>query len=301
MYFPGANAFATCGPVNCETLFQNLIKLNSVKLRLRTVDFPQSLKGMRKGKLRFPSVTAFRSNSIFFSGESRPSDKGGGGVHKNFFRSFGPQFRLTIKRDRAPRTPLPPSPWIHHCFYIPYHFDMIFSLLLCISPWEQQHLTIRVNIQVTNQPFPLWLEKPSNTLNLLFWQRLFTMESLATRITACSSNLMKNSKKHGWKTSFGQQVLLLLFLCRPPGLWPKLEIIVLLVDNWSLYSRRMPDMLQSKEDIILIIYISNDSNLSFFYFFFLSLLNGTSTQLLSKQFTIVTCTFLVCFPNFWTP
>ena len=50
MYFPGANglAFATCGPVNCKTLFQNLIKLNSMKLRLSTVDFPQSLKGMRK-------------------------------------------------------------------------------------------------------------------------------------------------------------------------------------------------------------------------------------------------------------
>ena len=77
MYFPGANAFATCGPVNCETLFQNLIKLNSVKLRLGTVDFPQSLKGMRKGKLRLPSVTAFRSNSIFFSGESRLSHKEG--------------------------------------------------------------------------------------------------------------------------------------------------------------------------------------------------------------------------------
>ena len=50
MHFPGANglAFATCGPVSCETLFPNLIKLNSVKLRLSTVDFPQSLKGMRK-------------------------------------------------------------------------------------------------------------------------------------------------------------------------------------------------------------------------------------------------------------
>ena len=146
---------------------------------------------------------------------------------------------------------------------------MIFSLLLCISPWKQQHLTIRMNIQVANQPFLLWLEEPNDTLNLLFWQRLFAVESLATRITACSSHLMKNSKKYGWKTSDGQQVLLLLslFLCRPPGLRPKLGIIVLLVVNWSLYSRRMPDMLQSKEDIILIPYIWNDSNLSFFYFF----------------------------------
>ena len=167
--------------------------------------------------------------------------------------------------------PLGPLPWIGHCFYIPYHFDMIFTLLLCISPWKQQHLTIRVNIQVTNQPFLLWLEEPSNTLNLLFWQRLFAVESLAARITACSSHLMKNSKKNGWKTSVGQQVLLLLFLflCRPPGLQPKLGFIVhvLLVVNWSLYSRWMPDMLQSKEDIILIPYISNDTNLSFFYFF----------------------------------
>ena len=171
MYFPGANAFATCGPVNCETLFQNLIKLNSVKLRLGTVDFPQSLKGMRKGKLRLPSVTAFRSNSIFFSGESRLS-------HKEGREGF------TLGSE-----PLgPPPPWIHHCFYIPYHFDMIFSLLLCISPWKQQHLTIRVNIQVTNQPFLLCLEEPSNTLNLLFWQRLFAVESLAARITACSSH-----------------------------------------------------------------------------------------------------------------
>ena len=147
---------------------------------------------------------------------------------------------------------------------------MIFSLPLCISPWKQQHLAIRVNIQVTNQPFLLWLEEPSNTLNLLFWQRLFAVESLATRITACSSHLMKSSKKYGWKTSVGQQVLLLLFLflCRPPGLRPKLAIIVLLVVNWSLYSRRMPDMLRSKEDIILIPYISNYSNLSFFYFSF---------------------------------
>ena len=173
---------------------------------------------------------------------------------------------------------------------------MIFSLLLCKSPWKQQHLTIRVNIQVTNQPFLLCLEKPSNTLNLLFWQRLFAMESLATRITACSSHLIKNAKKYGWKTSVGQQVLLILFLflCRPPGLQHKLGFIVLLVVNWSLYSRWRPDM-------TLIPCISNDSNLSFFYFFFLSLLNGKSTQLLSKQFTIVTCTFLVCFSNFWTP
>ena len=109
---------------------------------------------------------------------------------------------------------------------------MIFSLLLCISPWKQQHLAIRVNIQVANQPFLLWLEEPSNTLNLLFWQRLFTVESLATRITACSSHFIKkNSKKHGWKTSSKQQVLMLLylFLCRPPGLQPKLGFIVLLV------------------------------------------------------------------------
>ena len=148
---------------------------------------------------------------------------------------------------------------------------MIFSLLLCISPWKQQHLAIRVNIQVANQPFPLWLKEPSNTLNLLFWQRLFTVESLAARITAGSSHLMKNSKKHGWKTSVGQQVLLLLclFLCRPPGLQHKLGFIVLLVVNWSLYSRWRPDMLQSQEGITLIPYLSNDTNLSFFLSFIL--------------------------------
>ena len=150
---------------------------------------------------------------------------------------------------------------------------MIFSLLLCISPWEQQHLTKRVNIQVTNQPFLLWLEEPSNTLNLLFWQRLFTVESLAARITAGSSHFMKNSKKHGWKTSVGQQILLLWFLllCRPPALQPKQKITVLLVVNWSLYSRWRPDMLQSQEGITLIPYLSNDTNLSFFLSFWGSL------------------------------
>ena len=151
---------------------------------------------------------------------------------------------------------------------------MVFSLLLCISPWKQQHLAIRVNIQVANQPFLLWLEEPSNTLNLLFWQRLFTVESLATRITACSSHFIKkNSKKHGWKTSPKQQVLLLLcfFLCRPPGLQPKLGFIVLLIVNWSLYSRWRPDMLQSQEGITLIPYLSNDTNLSFFLSFWGSL------------------------------
>ena len=150
---------------------------------------------------------------------------------------------------------------------------MIFSLLLCKSPWKQQHLTIRMNIQVANQPFLLWLEEPSNTLNLLFWQRLFTVESLAARITACSSHLMKNSKKHGWKTSVGQQILLLWFLllCRPPGLQPKQKITVLLVVNWSLYSCWRPDMLQSQEGITLILYLSNDTNLSFFLSFWGSL------------------------------
>ena len=73
---------------------------------------------------------------------------------------------------------------------------MIFSLLLCISPWKQQHLTIRVNIQVANQPFLLWFEEPSNTLNLLFGQRLFTVESLATRITACSSHFIKKIQRN---------------------------------------------------------------------------------------------------------
>ena len=139
---------------------------------------------------------------------------------------------------RSPPDPDLPLPWIRHYFYIPYHFDMIFTLLLCISPWKQQHLTIRVNIQVTNQPFLLCLEEPSNILNLLFWQRLFTVESLAARITACSFHFMKNTTKHGWKTSVGQQVLLILFLflCRSSGLQPKLGFIVVLVVNWSLYN-----------------------------------------------------------------
>ena len=173
-----------------------------MKLRLSTVDFPQSLKGMRKGKLRSLSGTTLYSNSIFFSGEFRPSDKRGR-PHKNVFRPFGPQFSL----------------WVRCCFYTPYHFDMIFSLLLCISPWKQQHLAVRVNIQVANQPFLLWFEETSNTLNLLFWQRLFAVEGLAARIIACSSHWMKSSKKHGWK-----QVLLLLslFLCQPPRLQLKL-------------------------------------------------------------------------------
>ena len=40
---------------------------------------------------------------------SRPLEKGG--LQKNFFRSFGPQFGLNI-RGRGPPGPLP---WIHHC------------------------------------------------------------------------------------------------------------------------------------------------------------------------------------------
>ena len=111
MYFPGANglAFATCGPVNCKTLFQNLIKLNSVKLRLSTVDFPQSLKGMRKGKIRFPSVTAFCSNifcSIFFRGESRASDQ----------EPPGPR----------PPPPLDPSLFL---YFLPFRYDLYFAPL----------------------------------------------------------------------------------------------------------------------------------------------------------------------------
>ena len=85
MYFPGANAFATCGPVNCETLFQNLIKLNSVKLRLSTVDFPQSLKGMRKESFDSHLLLHFVQIQYFSSGESRGSDKGGGGRSERIF------------------------------------------------------------------------------------------------------------------------------------------------------------------------------------------------------------------------
>ena len=186
-----------------------------------------------------------------------------GAISKTFL------FSLKIRRGGPPG----PLPWIRHYFYIPYHFDMIFSLLLCISPWKQQHLAIRVNIQVANQPFLLWLEEPSNTLNLLFWQRLFTVESLATRITACSSHFIKKIQRNtvAWKTSSKQQVLklLCLFLCGPPGLQPKLGFIVLLVVNWSLYSRWRPDMLESQEGITLIPYLSNDTNLSFFLSFIL--------------------------------
>ena len=179
---------------------------------------------------------------------------------------------------------------------------MIFSLLLCISPWEQQHLTIRVNIQVTNQPFLLWLQEPSNTLNLLFWQRLFTVESLAARITAGSSHLMKNSKKHGWKTSVGQQVLLLLclFLFRPPVLQPKQGIIVLLVlINLSIvvecqicFSQKRISSWSPTYRMTLLTFL--------FSILFYSKVevneNSISTQLGSKQFNIVI--FLVHFSNF---
>ena len=130
MYFPEANglAFAICGPVNCKTLFQNLIKLNSAKLTLSTVHFPQLLKGMGKGKLRFPSVTAFRSNSIFFSGKSRASDKAGGGrSQRNFFRSFGLQFSLKIRRSRAPWTPPLDRPLF--LFSLPFRYDLYFAPL----------------------------------------------------------------------------------------------------------------------------------------------------------------------------
>ena len=90
MYFPGANGlvFATCGPVNCETLFQNLIKLNSVKLRLSTVDFPRSLKGMRKESFDSHLLLHFVQIQYFSSGESRASYKGAGGGLKEFFLAF---------------------------------------------------------------------------------------------------------------------------------------------------------------------------------------------------------------------
>ena len=128
MYFPGANAFATCGPVNCETLFQNLIKLNSVKLRLRTVDFPQSLKRMRKGKLRFPSVTASCSNSIFFSGESRPSDKRGRGGSQKFFSALWASVSSNNKERPSPPDPPPPSldPPLF-LYSLPFRYDLYFA------------------------------------------------------------------------------------------------------------------------------------------------------------------------------
>ena len=52
------------------------------------------------------SITIF--SSVFYSGGSRPSDKGGGGggsgggVQKNFFRQFGPHFGRKIRAGRAP-------------------------------------------------------------------------------------------------------------------------------------------------------------------------------------------------------
>lgn len=178
---------------------------------------------------------------------------------------------------------------------------MIFSLLLCKSPWKQQHLTIRMNIQVANQPFLLRLEEPSNTLNLLFWQRLFTVESLAARITACSSHLMKNSKKHGWKTSVGQQILLLffLFLCRSPGLQPKLGIIVLLVlINLSIVGECQ--MCFSQKSISSWSPTYRMTLTFLFSMLFHSKVevneNSIRTQLGSKQYNIVT--FLVHFSNF---
>ena len=35
---------------------------------------------------------------VFYSGGSRPSDGGGGGLKNICFRPFGPQFRLEIRR-----------------------------------------------------------------------------------------------------------------------------------------------------------------------------------------------------------
>ena len=50
---------------------------------------------------------------IFFSGVSRPSEKGRrGGLKKNCFRLFGPQFGLKIRGGGRPHGPLP---WIYHC------------------------------------------------------------------------------------------------------------------------------------------------------------------------------------------
>ena len=50
---------------------------------------------------------------IFFSGVSRPSEKGRrGGLKKNCFQLFGPQFGLKIRGGGRPHGPLP---WIYHC------------------------------------------------------------------------------------------------------------------------------------------------------------------------------------------
>ena len=125
MYFPGANGlpFATCGPGNCKTLFQNLIKLNSVKLRLRTVDFPQSFKGMRKESFDSHMLLHFTLIQYFSLANPELQIRGAvGGLKEIFFRPFGHQVSLKIRRGRAPRTPpLDPSLF---SYSLPFRYDL---------------------------------------------------------------------------------------------------------------------------------------------------------------------------------
>ena len=112
MYFPEANglAFATCGPVNCKTLFQNLIKLNSVKLRLSTVDFPQSLKGMRKESFDSHLLLHFVLIQYFSVANPVLQIRRGGGVHRGV---------------RAPRTPPLDRPLF--LYSLPFRYDLYFA------------------------------------------------------------------------------------------------------------------------------------------------------------------------------
>ena len=68
-----------------------------------------------------------------------------------------------------------------------YQLLLIFCWILCISPWKQDHLTVRVNVQVANQSALLWLKEVGNTLNFLFWHSGPSMVSWTARVTAGSS------------------------------------------------------------------------------------------------------------------
>ena len=70
------------------------------------------------GEIRLKSVSVSsavkcQEQVVFYSGGSRPSDGGGGGLKNICFRPFGPQFRLEIRRKGVGGGG--GHPWFCHC------------------------------------------------------------------------------------------------------------------------------------------------------------------------------------------
>ena len=83
-----------------------------VSIDAKNVLFSSSSSQDSLGNLMVASLICLNVTAWYSSARSRPWDKGGCSLQKNFLRPFGPQFGLKIRgRGRPPR----PLPWIHHC------------------------------------------------------------------------------------------------------------------------------------------------------------------------------------------